>query len=410
MLLPSLSFARVGRAVSVLLIGAILPLSVFSAPLLELSQAESIAIGRDLPRQQSEQIGQGYHTESRAARFFPDPQLIVGYEDAATMYEYSIGLRQEIPRWKRLDLRQEQLGHMAESAQYRANIATLDALRETRLAWFDLWYQLRAVDIIEHHATILGELSQVARERYAAGGLTQQQLILLDLEERMQRDRLLAAQENTEVTRAALARLIGAEVAEQNLPATLPTLPTLLALESLEALLPQHPAVLAMQSGISVAEKETEIAGQYYSSTMVDFLYARNNRNTETFGVMLTVPIPVFASARQGRQEAASRHMVEAARLERADLLRSMQSDIAVQHRRLSRLDERLQLYRSDILPQSRLASEAATASYQHSTDDFINLMRSTVYELENELSAVQLQVDRAKTVTRLLYYQDVQP
>lgn len=403
---------RIGSGLAALVVIVLLlgPGETRGASLLELSQAEILAVERDLPRRTAESLAARYREEAHSAGQLADPQLVVGYENNYDMEEYLIGFRQDVPRWKNLELRRSTQNFMAEGERYRAALATKMVVREVRRAWLDLWFQAHAVRIIEHHATVLGELAEVAGERYAAGGLSQQQLLLLELEERMQRDRLLGVLENQEAARAGLARLIGSEPAARTLPEEPPELEPLLPLAALQASLPRHPAVLAAHSRIQAADSETELADQYYSGFMVDLLYGRNDRADDRFGVMLSVPLPVYPSERQDRRAAAGRHRGDATRFERDDILRSLNSEVETQYRRFLRQGERLELYRSQILPQSRLASEATTAGYQHSTEDFLSLMRAAVYELENQLNQARLQTDHAGTQANLLYYQESRP
>jgi outer membrane protein TolC len=177
-------------------------------------------------------------------------------------------------------------------------------------------------------------------------------------------------------------------------------------LAELQLLLPMHPAVLAFSAGIRAGDIDTELAEQYYSGTMVDLLYGRNNFEEDRFQVMVSVPLPINPEGRQERRSAARQYQTEATRLQRDDLLRSLHSEAESIYRRLVRQEERLDFYRQQILPQSRLVSEATLSGYQQGTDDFFNLMRAAVYEQENELKRVRLEADRAKSQTRLLYYQ----
>jgi len=177
--------------------------------------------------------------------------------------------------------------------------------------------------------------------------------------------------------------------------------------EELLSSLPHHPAVQIVHSRLQAAEEQADLAGQYYSGFMVDLLYRRNDQDEDRLGVMLTVPLPLAPGQRQDRREAAGRLQAETTRLERDNILRTLVGDVDGAFKRLDRLTERLQLYRQSIMPQSRLAAEATATGYQHNTEDFLNVMRAIVLELENELNQAQLQADLAVTQAALLYYQE---
>lgn len=388
---------------------AVCQVSIASATtgVLALAEAEELGVARDLPRQAAAAQAARYREQAAGDAQLDDPQLIVGYEDGYTMKEYTVGLRQQIPRFNDLALRRSIGQYMAAGEEYRSQAAARAVLREVRLAWFDLWYRIRAVQITRHHVAVLAELAAAAEERYAAGSLSQQQLLVLELEQRMQQDRLLAVREREETARAELARLIGEQPAARPLPEELPELPPLSSREELLSSLPHHPAVRVVHSRVQATQEQAELAGQYYSGFMVDLLYRRNDQDEDRLGVMFTVALPVVPGERQDRRHAAGRLQAEATMLERDDILRTLAGDVDSAFKRLDRLSERLELYRQSIMPQSRLAAEATATGYRHNTEDFLNVMRAIVLELENELSQTQLQADLAATHAALLYYQE---
>ncbi len=374
---------------------------------LELAEAEELGVARDLPHRAALAQAARYREQATSDAQLADPRVIVGYEDGYTMKEYTVGLRQDIPRLNNLEVRRSIGRYLATAEEHRSQLAAGAVLREVRLAWFDLWYRTRAVQITRHHAAVLAELAAAAAERYAAGSLSQQQLIVLELEQRMQQDRLLAAREGEETARAELARLIGDGPASRPLPEELAVLPPLPRREELLSSLPYHPAVQIVHARLQATEEQAELAGQYYSGFMVDLLYRRNDQDEDRLGVMLTVPLPVAPAQRQDRREAAGRLQAEAVILERDNILRTLTGEVDGAFKRLDRLSQRLQLYRRSIMPQSRLAAEATATGYRHSTEDFLNVMRAIVLELENELNQARIEADLAATHAALLYYQE---
>jgi outer membrane protein TolC len=394
-------------AVAVIFTVCQVPRGIATAAVLELAEAEERGLARDLPRQAAAAQAARYREQAAGDAQLADPQLIVGYEDGYTIKEYTVGLRQQIPRLGDLDLRRSIGQYLAAGEEYRSQLAVRAVLREVRLAWFDLWYRTRAVQVTRHHVAVLAELAATAEERYAAGSLSQQQLLMLELEQRMQQDRLIAAREREETARAELARLIGDQPAARPLPDELPQLPPLPPRQELLSSLPHHPAVRVVHSRVQAAQEQAELAGQYYSGFMVDLLYRRNDQNDDRIGVLFTVALPVVPGERQDRRQAAGRLQAEATMLERDNILRALAGDVDSAFKRFDRLSERLQLYRQSIMPQSRLAAEATATGYQHNTEDFLNVMRAIVLELENELIQAQLQADLAATHAALLYYQE---
>ncbi len=380
---------------------------------LSLQEAEELATTRDLPGQIRTAQAQRFLEEGKSAGQFADPQLTLGYENLPEMEEYRFGLRQEIPRPKSLALRQAQLDQLRGSELNRARLAGRAVLRETRHLWFELWLQGRTVAIIDHHVALLTELAAAEKDRYATGGLSQQELLLLQLEEQMARDRLLAAREREEVARADLARLVGDEPAGRPLP-VVPDLQPLTplsppppppSLAELRRELADHPALLAADSAAVAAERGADLAGLLVPTSMVDLLYIRTSNEENRYGLMFSLPLPLWPEARQERRAAAGRQQARAAHLEREDLHRRLASDLAGAYRRFELFSQRLDLYQSDILPRSSLAREATLTAYRQGRDEFRTLLRAAVFELENELNALKLTAQLGQTRAVLLYY-----
>lgn len=373
---------------------------------LELEEAERLAVQRDLPIQAARARAERYREEAVIATQFADPQLVAGYEDGYAMEEYLIGLRQEIPSRRNQQTQKTVRLHLQSAEYYQAALAERAVKRDVRLAWLEVWYRSAAVRIVERTGLILSELVEVAGERYGAGAFSQQQVLTIELEERRQRDRLLDALEQRDAARVELARLIGAEPSRRDLPEGVPQLPQVEPLEQLQQTLGDHPAVQALQERVRAANQEAELAGRAYNGFMVDLLYSRNNLEQDRVGLMFSVPLPLAPGQRQDRRAAAGEHQAESMRLERDNLLRTLMSDTEILQQRLDRLGQRLELSADAILPHAELVTEAVTSGYQYSTDDFFSVLRSVLLQLESRLSHARLQADHAGTQAQLLYYQ----
>ena len=67
-------------------------------------------------------------------------------------------------------------------------------------------------------------------------------------------------------------------------------------------------------------------------------------------------------------------------------------------------LNDRVERYRSILIRRAQQNVEAALDAYQSDRGDFTQLMRARLTELDTQLKALRVEVDRAKARARLLY------
>lgn len=385
----------------------ILPLSLRASESMHLSLPRTLelAFERDTTQETFKARAASLHERAAVASRLPDPRLLLGYEKAESMEEFMLGVRQEIPRSSRLRLKEDQFGVLASAQKRQAEVWDRQLTRNVRMAYLDLWYQQQALKIVRHHLSLLSELTGAAAQQYAVGRLSQQQLIMLELEEDNQKDRLARNLGDEEASRARLARWIGSIPKTLQLDEKNPPLPSLPSLEALKAGLVEHPLLAVDQAGIQAGEMEVALAEQYYTGFMVDGLYTRTDENQQKFNLMLSIEIPLAPSGRQQRNAAAARHQVRATGYDRLERLRQMEGEVEAGYALWERLGQRMDLYQARILPQSHMASDLAASGYQHRVGEYAGWLRASVAAFENELSYLRLLTEQASVQAELLYY-----
>jgi len=69
-----------------------------------------------------------------------------------------------------------------------------------------------------------------------------------------------------------------------------------------------------------------------------------------------------------------------------------------------SRLGERVALYESRLLKESHANTQASLNAYQSGVTEFTTLMRAYMTDLDMQLDALRVRVDRARSQAGLLY------
>jgi len=387
---------------------------------LSLVQAEKIASEAD-PRVAASQARALALTESAIADGqLPDPKLRFGVYNLPTdSFEFDqepttqvrLGIQQAFPRGDTLKYRQKQTTWKSTAEQERSESISLKVNRSVRLEFLELFYQVRAGQIIQKSRNVFANLVKVTQAHYGAGRVSQQDVLRAELELSRLDDRATHIRNREAVNRAALRKWIG-NAANMEIDGTFPPLPALATQGVISEGLQRH-AVIRMESArIEAWNQGVNIAREQYKpgwSLGVEYR-ARFGDNpdgsdrTDMTAAMLTVDLPLFAEKRQDKRLSASQHQANAARLVRDDRLRELQEMLDREYANWQQLGERETLYKNRLLRESSANATASLNAYQSGVTEFTSLMRARLTELDVRLQDLRIRVDKAKAHARLLY------
>ena len=94
----------------------------------------------------------------------------------------------------------------------------------------------------------------------------------------------------------------------------------------------------------------------------------------------------------------------EVVRTERLLKLRQLLAAHDTSMAALQRLNERLSLYRKQLLPQTAQAAEAALNAYTRDVGDFAEVVRARIAELNARLAEIEIMAEQQKQVAQLNY------
>jgi len=86
-------------------------------------------------------------------------------------------------------------------------------------------------------------------------------------------------------------------------------------------------------------------------------------------------------------------------------LLKKMLADYKSAAVQLKHLDKRYALYTEQLLPQMHEQAEASLTAYTNDNGDFAEVVRSRIAELNAEIDALSIAVDRQKIMAQLNYF-----
>jgi outer membrane protein TolC len=390
-------------------------------PLLNLSQAESMALDTD-PAVQAIRARAGATRERAiAAAQLPDPKLRFGAAalpvdsfdlDQEPMTQLQVGYQQRFMPGNSLSLRGDQLDRQAAALDHWANDRRWQTLRDVRADFIEVLYHQRAAGILREARGIFAELLAVTSDHYASGRATQQDVYRSELELSRLDERLARIVQGEDVARGRLSEWVGS-AAGRPLATEWPQLGPVRWPENWPNAIAEHPRLRAIAEQLSAENLAVDVAReQYKPGWTLDVAYGdRSGQNldgsarADFLTAMVSIDLPLFRGSRQDRELAASLMQVDAVQATRDDEWRKLQRGAEREHAVLTRLEERLGLYDDRLLPEARANSDAAMDAYQSGVADFTTLMRARLTEIELRIEHARAQADRLMAVARLNYY-----
>ncbi len=383
---------------------------------------------------------------SVASGQLPDPKVSLAFLNFPTdtfnfgqepMTQLKVGVSQMFPRGKTLALKREQLELKSDIFPFqRLNRSEKVKVIVSKL-WLDAYKAQESIALIEKNRALFEQLSEVAESSYssALGRTSQQDIIRAQLELTRLEDRLTMLSQKYDRAIQNLSGWINDYYLEnyQNqqvskginnsnnikLNSQLPDIKLknkllTLALDDKKILqlFKNHPAVVALQQKLAVSDKGIDLAKQNYKPGWgVNASYGYrgespsgiNRADFLTLGV--TFDVPLFTKNRQDKKLQAAVAQSDAVQTEELLLLRQMLASYKSLVSQLKRLDERQKLYQKTLLPQMNEQAVASLSAYTNDTGDFAEVVRSRIAELNAQIDALSIDVDRQKIIAQINYF-----
>jgi outer membrane protein TolC len=310
-----------------------------------------------------------------------------------------LGLSQKLPYPGKRALREQLAAKDAETLGHGLRETRNRLVREVKLAYFDLALTDATVRLLARNRQILEQFMRIAESRYAVGQATQAEVLKAQSQLGRMSEELLRMERERPVTEAELVRLLGRRGNALPVEAELPGLrDTALNLEALQqAALSERPQLLGLQSAIERSAKALELARKEKEPDFdVRFSYGQREKDLAgtprqdvmSFTVAMNLPVwrkdkiePRIAEAQAMREQA-----LELQQAQQNEVLAKLRQQVAFTEQ--SR--KSVHLYETAILPQARLAVEAALAAYQVSRVDLLML-------LDSQMSLYSYEISRAR-------------
>lgn len=358
----------------------------------------------------------------------PDPMLSVGLmyvpvpefdlgQDGMTMASVQIGQRLPPPgtRAAREAVAEQRL----RVIEWEAQEIERGVITRLKVAYHELLFVDGALEVLARNRSLLVDLAEVARGRFAVGRALQQDVLraqteVTRLEEQLaglEARRMAAAAEiNAILQRPATAPLhptypgpvralalarpepgaFTAAAIEGGLGGDLPSLPRLQeqAVHDRPMLLAHVHRIAAERATVRLAERER------LPDLDLMFSYGIRRDRSDMVTAMVSLPLPVFAGRKQRQAVTEAEQTLASEELGHHQMVAEIQADVATRYAALVRTREQILLLNDGVIPQARATIESATAAYQAGRVEFASLLEAQATLFRNEIELARRLAD----------------
>lgn len=335
--------------------------------------------------------------------------------DQENMTQLQVGLSQQFPRGDSLDIRQKQLGQQADKGPLARDKRAAELKRQVANLWLKLHRVQEQLALLENNRHLFQELVDISRANFRSGKIRRFEVIDAELQITRLNDRITRMQQQASLLRSQLNRWLPVGMSNESLPASLPEIKPLLALDDLPALravVQSHPQLRLLAQDIEIRQRGVELADQAYKpSFRLDTSYGLRDDMSDGrdrpdfFSVAVTFDLPLFPEKRQDASRNAAVQQREAAKEDRLLGLREYHAGLQQAISNYQGLQQRLAIYNNDYLRQLREKRISATRSYAAADGRFSDVAAAAMGELETKLMKIQLEHQQALVITNMNYW-----
>jgi len=395
-------------------IGASLPTGA-NATSLTLAEAQRIAIARSQSIVAQDAAVTAAREMAVAAGQLPDPVATIGINNlpingpdawsttADFMTMRSVGLMQEFTRTDKREARAARFDREADRslAEKRAAVAAIQ--RDTALAWIDRYYVESMANVVSDMRRAAATEIEAAESAYRAGRGSLADVLAARGALAALDDRASEYRRRTSTTRIALARYIGDEATEPLVGTPdinrLDIDPRIFAGD-----LAHHPEVAVLTQKEAIAAAEVKLAqANKKADWSVAFMYSqRGPAYSNMISLNVSIPLQWDQGERQDREVAAKLALLDQARAEREDVLRTHAAEVRVRYVEWESDRERSRRYEKELIPLASERTQAALAAYRGAKTSLSDVLLARRGELDLKLQALELELDTARLWAQL--------
>ena len=306
------------------------------------------------------------------------PRPFAGFSNSDFAY-IGFGASQELPYPGKRRLRAEAAEREADSLHEQSDAARRRVIESLKQLYFHLAYIQQTLGILERNDQLLGQVQEVAENRYRVGQGNQQDVLKAQLQHTKILQEIAHHHQEEGQLEAQLKQILNRpqeslDIVTETLVAT-PLRYT--ASDLLQKARENNPDVRAQAAMVRGQESQVELAHKEFRPDFsVGYMYEHNaSQFRDYYMATFSLRLP-----NRGRQSAVLAEALENQERSKQELHSEVQralSEVQQQYVFVKESEERLKIYEQGLVPQSDATFQAGLAGYQANRQDFETLISS---------------------------------
>jgi len=324
-------------------------------------------------------------------------------EEDMTMKEVSVS--QKFPFPGKRGLSEEIAAKEAEAGGIEVDDIANQVARDVKTAFYDLSHVYRAMEVTQRYKSLLEELVKIAQTRYSLGLSIQDDIIRNQVEISKMVDDLIMLEQKKRAVAAKLNYLLNRpRNSPLGRPAEFEFKRMTFSIEELQQqALADNPMLKALKQDIAGRTKNVALAKKDYLPDFgIRFAYGQREDRLDMYTGMVELNLPIFIKSKQERKVAEAYADVRSAQAKYDGAQNEILYMIADMGSMVQRLERKIDLYRTGIIPQARLQIDTAMSAYMVNKADFMTLLDSRMRLYRYELDYHEALTDYEKSLAAL--------
>ena len=329
---------------------------------------------------------------------FEDPMLGFGVINLPDNFDFSeedmtmkeISVSQKFPFPGKRGLSKEAAAKEADAGKAEIEDITNQVVKEVKTAFYDLSHAHRAMEVTRRNKSILEELSKITQTRYSLGMSIQEDIIRIQVEISKMLDELITLEQQKQSLSARLNYLLNRpHNSSVGQPEEVDFRRAAFSIEELQRqALDDNPMLRALKQEISARSKAVELAKRdYLPDFNLKLAYGQRDDRKDMYTGTVELNLPIFYKSKEDRKVVEANADMRSAQAKYDNAQNEILFMIADMGSMVHRLERKIVLYRTGIIPQARLQFESAISAYKVKKADFMTLLDSRMrlyrYELD---------------------------
>lgn len=331
------------------------------------------------------------------------PRPFAGYTNSDFAY-IGIGAAQEFPYPGKRKLRAEVAAIEAESLQAQAEFTSREVIERLKAAYFRLGYLQQAIEVLQHHDQVLGDVQQIIESHYRVGQGNQQEVLRAQLQHtKILQEITMTSREHGQL-QAELKQLLKRPQDSVDIVAEPLTERTLSYSSSqlMQLAQQQNPEIHSQQAMLKQTESQVILAKkEFLPDFSLQYMYQNTDRKfRDYYMVTFGINLPNRGRRRAELAEAQEKREQSSQQLE-SEIQRQM-AEIQQQVVAAQTSAQQLKIYKEGLIPQAAATFRSALAAYESNRQDFQTLLSPFLDALDLDLQYQRELADHETALARI--------